>query len=224
VTLLLKGAGRGSPSGLFDVFRGTDAINAAQTTYNFTNKAIGDADARRRVVAAIMTRGGANHTHATATLTTSAGAIVFTQIVNAAITDATPHVSLWEAAVPTGTTMAFAFTIAAAPAHCTLHWLTHFRTVASASAADVASPFDPTIAVPDNGLVLGSFTNTNASAITFTWGGGLVQQANTQGNSYVRASAMYGHSGAGANIQFSAVPSAGTEGRFVVAAFGAQVP
>lgn len=231
MTVALLGAGKGSPgpgvTTLPDTFRGTDQNNSALTTYTFNNKDIGAADARRRVVVAMYSRGGTAHVHDVgASLTGNPGAIAFTFIGTAplAAADVTPHVSLWNAAVPTGAQIDFSFTLAAAPAACGLCWMTHGRTAASSFAIDTSSPYDQSLTVANDGFVFAAFVNGSSTALTFTWGGGLVEQFNISAANYTRAAAMYSHVGAGASMPFSIVPSGGTPNRFIVAAFGAAVP
>jgi hypothetical protein len=198
------------------------AIVSTTTTYTFGNVTGIISDARTRIIIAASTNGGTAALHNS--LTANTGAITFTKIAQSAGTANTNMLSLWEASVPSTTTLtAPVLTCSAAPARAVLRCWAHGRG-ASTDFIGVATNTG-TIDVPASGLVIGAAHVTDAGSPTNTFTGLDVEDydALASGAMFLSGGRYANSGGAETNRTITATWTSASNQRLVAAAFGAHV-
>jgi hypothetical protein len=144
-----------------------DAVD--RTTYTFSSVSFSTARADRRLVAAVFEQGGA-----VGISSVTIGGVSASQLVGSGGTT-NPLVSLWIAAVPTGTSGNVVVQFGAGTANCAIAvWAVYGASSSTAFATATTSaaenPASESLSVPANGVAIAAsrqVDNTNA----FTWSG-----------------------------------------------------
>jgi hypothetical protein len=197
------------------------AIASVTTTYTFANVTGIVSDTRTRIVIAASTNGGTAALHNSLTAT---GGITFSKIAQSAGVASTNMTSLWEASVPSTTTLTAPELIcSAAPARAVLRCWAHGRG-ASTDFIGVATNTG-TIDVPANGLVIGAAHVTDAGSPTNTFTGLDVEDydALASGAMFLSGGRYANAGGAETNRTITATWTSASNQRLVAAAFGDHV-
>lgn len=203
--------------------------------YTFSDVSIGAADTRRRIILAFRTNGPAGSASLHSTLTANAGAISFSQIAMTNGTAAINNASIYEAAVPTGTTLtAPILTVTgnaveeSTIARIVMHGWAHGRGAATASIANASDPCTGTINIPASGLVVAVATATDNNPISADWTSlAVTEHFDDLINSALRGATMsylatVAETGTTIAPNFTGGAGGGNE-RLVAAAFGMQL-
>lgn len=210
-----------------DAYLGELIINTTPTssTYTFSNVSIGTADSRRQIILAFGTNAGTATLHSS--VTANAGAITFSKLVQSLATANSNMLSLWQANVPTGTTLtAPILTVSASSARGTMHAWAHGRGAMTNTASNNAGSTG-TMDVPANGLAIAHSSGTQSTASDCTWTAGITTEDYDalQGATYYNSGGRYVNDAvADTSKTFTGNWTAGMSNtRLVVASWGAQV-
>jgi len=189
--------------------------SSAQVTYTFSTRAIGSAAVNRYVICSVETNGtGA------AISSVTIGGVGATQIVNAL--NSSGRVSIWIAAVPTGTTATVVVVFAGGGENrCGIGlWAAYgINPTAFDSKSSTANPGSVSLAIPYNGVVVGVAIGISA---TFTWTVLSENFDTTIGSTvtHTGASAAIGTATSGTTITVTRSSTAASD-NFCAASFGA---
>lgn len=224
---------------------GLQSLVAAVTTYDFTNPlSTADVDARRKITLLMISQGGTANTHTSVTLyptatdrTNGTNGVALTKrgvgMGTAADTASTHFISVWDGALPTGTTWYVRLVISAASTRAFLHGWTHSRTWFDTQAAGsgAATTLSVNITVPLGGKIITAGGVTSASGVQCTPTGYTEEfDALASGTLYVEGGSIDIPSGASnfaiGNSWFlssDGVTPAGSNNRLLAVSYGAAV-